>query len=65
MPAPQSEERRLIERDGQALGLIVGKPNGYVIYACTHHIWPLDRRIFRSWDEAEGEIALCDQALAT
>lgn len=63
MPAPQSEERRLIERNGQPLGMIVGKPNGYVIYACTHHIWPLDRRIFQSLSEAERKITLCDQAL--
>lgn len=53
-------ECRLVERDGQQLGMIVEKPHGYVVYACTHAVWPLDRRVFYSLEAAEREIVLCD-----
>jgi len=61
MTALQTEERFLVERNGEPLGMIVGKPNGYVVYAYRHHIWPLDRRVFQSLGAAERQIELCDR----
>ena len=44
---------RLIEHNGRHLGMVVEKPHGYVVYACAHPIWPLDGRVFPTWDAAE------------
>lgn len=51
-------ERRLVEHDGRQLGMIVEKPHGYVVYACTPLIWPLDRRVFSTWEAAEREMVV-------
>ena len=65
MLAPRLEERRLVERNAQPIGMIVGKPHGYVVYAFAHQVWPLDRRVFPSLDAAERQIALCNQSIAS
>ncbi len=57
----QSEERILVKRMGQPLGMIVAKPNGYEVYALKPEVWPLDRRLFQSIDAAETHIARCDR----
>ena len=57
----QSEDRYLIEREGLPLGVIVAEPHGYVVYACSKHIWPLDHKVFESLDDAERQIAQCAQ----
>ena len=54
--ATQSEDRYLIECKGLPLGVIVAEPHGYVIYACSKHIWPLDHKVFKSLDDAERQI---------
>ena len=51
-----SEDRYVIERDGSPLAVIVAEPHGYVVYACSNHIWPLDHKVFESLDEAKRHI---------
>lgn len=51
-------QRRLIEHNGRHLGMIVERPHGYVVYACAHLVWPLDGRVFPTWEAAEREIVV-------
>ena len=41
------------------MGMIVGEPYGYVVYACAKPVWPLDRKVFPSLDAAERQIIQC------
>ena len=49
----RADKHRVVEHNGRHLGMVVEKPHGYVVYACAHPIWPLDGRVFPTWDAAE------------
>ena len=55
----KAKDRYLIECKGQPLGMITLEPHGYVVYACAKQIWPLDRTVFPSLDEAGRQITQC------
>ena len=59
MTSTQSEDRYLVEREGRPLGMIVGEPHGYVVYACAKQVWSLDRKVFPSLDAATRQITQC------
>ena len=59
MASTQSEDRYLVEREGRPLGMVVGEPYGYVVYACAKQVWSLDRKVFPSLDAATRQITQC------
>ena len=59
MTGTQSEDRYLVEHEGRPLGMIVGEPYGYVVYACAKQVWSLDRKVFPSLDAATRQITQC------
>ena len=59
MATTKTEDRYLIEREGRPLGMVVAEPHGYVVYACAKQIWPLDRKAFQSFQDAEKRITQC------
>ena len=51
-----SEGRYIIERDGRPLGVVISEPHGFVVFACSSDIWPLDGKVFQSLERAERQI---------
>ena len=52
-----AEERYVIEVSGKGTGVLVGAHGGYVFHAALPEARSLDKRVFRSLEQAEKNIS--------